>query len=211
VVTSRSVDVGQTVAASLQAPVLFLIANDLTRMQVLADIDEADVGQLRNGNPVTFTVDAFPSDSFEGQISQVRLEPQAVQNVVTYTAVIDVANPELKLKPGMTANIAATVDQRENVLTIPAAALRFRPAAEGEQPQAQANRRGAPAVWRVEGAALTAVPVRLGLSDGVRTEVVSGDLKEGDTIAVPAVNNVRQQGGAQASPFGPRPRGGVRR
>jgi HlyD family secretion protein len=211
VVTARSVDVGQTVAASLQAPVLFLIANDLTRMQVLADIDEADVGQLRNGNPVTFTVDAFPTDSFEGQISQVRLEPQAVQNVVTYTAVIDVTNPDLKLKPGMTANITATVDKRENVLTIPAAALRFRPATEDEQTQAQGTRRGGPTVWRVEPGALTPVPVRLGLTDGVRTEVVPGSLKEGDMIAIPAVNNVRQQGGTQASPFGPRPRGGVRR
>jgi HlyD family secretion protein len=134
--------------------------------------------------------------------------------VVTYTAVIDVANPDQKLKPGMTANITATVEQRENVLTIPAAALRFQPAtASEEQPAGQANlrarRAGGPTVWRVEGAGLQPVPVRLGLSNGVVTEVVSGDLKEGDAIAVPNVNNSRQ-GGPQASPFGARPRG-VRR
>jgi HlyD family secretion protein len=215
VVTARSVDVGQTVAASFQAPVLFLIAHDLTRMQVLADIDEADVGQLKAGNPVTFTVDAFPNDNFTGQISQVRLEPQALQNVVTYTAVIDVANPDQKLKPGMTANITATVEQREDVLTIPAAALRYQPAATagdqaGSQADTRARRAGGPTVWRVEGQELRPVPVRLGLTNGVVTEVVSGDLSEGDTIAVPNVNNLRQGSGPQASPFGGRPRG-VRR
>jgi HlyD family secretion protein len=217
VVTSRNVDVGQTVAASLQAPVLFLIAHDLTQMQVLANIDEADVGQLKNGNSVTFTVDAFPREDFHGQISQIRLEPQAVQNVVTYTAVIDVANPEQKLKPGMTANITATVEERENVLTVPASALRFTPAAAaGSEPQAaQPNtrsRRGGQVVYRVEGNELKPVQVRLGLTNGIVTEVVSGELKEGDTIAIPSVNNARQQGGPQASPFGGgRPRGGVRR
>ena len=108
-VVARSVDVGQTVAASLQAPTLFLIANDLTRMQVLADIDEADVGQLQPQSRVNFTVDAYPSETFSGHVSQIRLAPQTVQNVVTYTAVIDVENPDLKLKPGMTANVATTV------------------------------------------------------------------------------------------------------
>lgn len=216
VVTSRSVDVGQTVAASLQAPVLFLIAHDLTQMQVLANIDEADVGQLKTGNPVSFTVDAFPRDTFQGQISQIRLEPMAVQNVVTYTAVIDVANPEQKLKPGMTANITATVESRENVLTIPSAALRFTPAATDQaQPQAattRGKRGGGSVVYRVEGRELKPVPVRVGLTNGITTEVVSGELKEGDTIAIPAVNNARQGSGPQASPFGgARPRGGVRR
>ena len=215
VVTARNVDVGQTVAASFQAPVLFLIAHDLTRMQVLADIDEADVGQLQTGNPVTFTVDAFPTDSFNGQISQVRLEPQAVQNVVTYTAVIDVPNPDQKLKPGMTANITATVQEHEDVLTIPAAALRFRPPSEGgeqpSQPATRSRRAGGQTVYRVEGTELKPVQVRLGLTDGIVTEIISGDLHEGDTVAVPTVNNARQAG-PQASPFGgARPRGGVRR
>ena len=102
-VVSRNVDVGQTVAASLQAPTLFLIAQDLTKMQVLADVDEADVGQLSPESKVSFTVDAFPTDTFQGRVSQIRLSPNVVQNVVTYTAVIDVANPKLLLKPGMTA------------------------------------------------------------------------------------------------------------
>jgi HlyD family secretion protein len=204
VIVSRNVDVGQTVAASLQAPTLFLIANDLTRMQVLADIDEADVGQLQNGARVTFTVDAFPQDTFEGRISQVRLAPQAVQNVVTYTAVIDVANPDMKLKPGMTANVTATVSERRDVLTIPNAALRFRP--EGTTANAQNTRqRSAPTVYRV-GADKQLEPVRLrpGLSDGVKTEVVSGDLHEGDTIAVPAQTTAGRPG-QQA---GQRPGGG---
>lgn len=127
VVISRDVDVGQTVAASLQAPTLFTIANDLTKMQVLASIDEADVGQIRQGIKANFTVDAYPGETFSGEISQVRLNAQAAQNVVTYSAVIDVGNPDMKLRPGMTANITITVARRENVLVVPNAALRFRP------------------------------------------------------------------------------------
>ena len=127
VVVSRSVDVGQTVAASLSAPTLFTIANDLTKMQVLASIDEADVGQIRQGIQAHFTVDAYPGEMFTGEISQVRLNAQTTQNVVTYSAVIDVANSALKLRPGMTANITILVAKRENVLTIPNAALRFKP------------------------------------------------------------------------------------
>jgi HlyD family secretion protein len=127
VVISRNVDVGQTVAASLQAPTLFTIANDLTKMQVLASIDEADVGQIRQGIKANFTVDAYPGENFSGEISQVRLNAQTLQNVVTYSAVIDVANPELKLRPGMTANITISVARRDNVLVVPNAALRFRP------------------------------------------------------------------------------------
>jgi len=127
VVISRDVDVGQTVAASLQAPTLFTIANDLTKMQVLASIDEADVGQIRQGIKANFTVDAYPGETFSGEISQVRLNAQAAQNVVTYSAVIDVSNPDMKLRPGMTANITITVARRDNVLVVPNAALRFRP------------------------------------------------------------------------------------
>ncbi|HEY7911053.1 MAG TPA: efflux RND transporter periplasmic adaptor subunit, partial [Blastocatellia bacterium] len=127
VVVSRNVDVGQTVAASLQAPTLFTIANDLTKMQVLASVDEADVGQIKQGIKADFTVDAFPGQSFSGEVSQVRLNAQALQNVVTYTAVVEVSNPELKLRPGMTTNITFPVQQRENVLTVPNAALRFKP------------------------------------------------------------------------------------
>jgi HlyD family secretion protein len=127
VVISRNVDVGQTVAASLQAPTLFTIANDLTKMQVLASIDEADVGQIKQGIKANFTVDAFANETFTGEITQLRLNAQTVHNVVTYSAVIEVANPELKLRPGMTTNITIPVNHRENVLTVPNAALRFRP------------------------------------------------------------------------------------
>jgi HlyD family secretion protein len=127
VVVSRSVDVGQTVAASLSAPTLFTIANDLTKMQVLASIDEADVGQIRQGIQAHFSVDAYPGETFVGDISQLRLNAQTLQNVVTYSAVIDVANRGLKLRPGMTANITISVAKREDVLTVPNAALRFKP------------------------------------------------------------------------------------
>jgi HlyD family secretion protein len=127
VVVSRSVDVGQTVAASLSAPTLFTIANDLTKMQVLASIDEADVGQIRQGIQAHFSVDAYPGETFMGDISQLRLNAQTLQNVVTYSAVIDVANKGLKLRPGMTANITISVAKREDVLTVPNAALRFKP------------------------------------------------------------------------------------
>jgi HlyD family secretion protein len=136
VVVSRTVDVGQTVAASLQAPTLFTIANDLTKMQVLASIDEADVGQIHQGIKSNFTVDAYPGETFTGDITQLRLNAQTLQNVVTYSAVIDVPNPELKLRPGMTANITIPVSRREGVLTVPNAALRFRPNLSEKEQQA---------------------------------------------------------------------------
>ena len=127
IVTSRLVDVGQTVAASFQAPELFVIAADLTKMRVIANIDESDVGRIRPNQRVTFTVDAFPAEEFEGNVSQIRLEPIVTQNVVTYATVIDAPNPELKLKPGMTATVTVEVARRENVTRIPNSALRFRP------------------------------------------------------------------------------------
>lgn len=133
VVVSRDVDVGQTVAASLSAPTLFTIANDLTQMQVIANIDQADIGLVEQAKSVSFTVDAFPGEDFKGTIQQIRLNPQMVQNVVTYNVVIDVNNPEQKLKPGMTANLTITIDERTNVLKVPNAALRFMPQNAAEQ------------------------------------------------------------------------------
>jgi HlyD family secretion protein len=127
VVVSRSYDVGQTVAASFQAPTLFMIAQDLTKMQVLTNIDEADVGHIRNGQVASFTVDAYPELTFKGTVSQIRLSPQTVQNVVTYPVMLDVPNQDLKLMPGMTANVLVPVDVRKDVLRVPNAALRFRP------------------------------------------------------------------------------------
>jgi len=179
VVIARNVDVGQTVAASLQAPTLFLIANDLTKMQVLADIDEADVGQLSPESPVTFTVDAFPRETFAGRISQIRLAPTVVQNVVTYTAVIDVNNPKLQLKPGMTATVTAIVNERKNVLLAPSAAFRV---------NGPTTRRGGSAtLWQPSpDGQLQPVPVRTGMTDGIFTELVETTLKEGDRIALAA-------------------------
>ena len=127
VVISRNVDVGQTIAASLQAPTLFTIANDLTRMQVNANVDDADIGNISDQADVRFTVDAYPNDQFRGRISEIRLNPQTIQNVVTYSVIIAIENPEMKLKPGMTANLTITVDQRENVLRVANAALRYTP------------------------------------------------------------------------------------
>jgi HlyD family secretion protein len=196
VVVARNVDVGQTVAASLQAPTLFLIANDLSRMQVLADIDEADIGQLGPDSRVTFTVDAYPADVFHGRIAQIRLAPQTLQNVVTYTAVIQVDNPDLKLKPGMTANVTAIVAERRNALTIPNAALRFRPA------------KGTPTVWKINGEQLTLVPLKIGITDGIVSEVVSGDVHEGDRIATPVAGATKPATTGARNPM--MPMGGAR-
>src|SRR5262245_27922809 len=196
VVVARNVDVGQTVASSLQAPVLFLIAKDLTKMQVLANVDEADVGQLKSNAKVNFTVDAFPQETFTGTISQIRLAPTVVQNVVTYTAVIDVANPKLQLKPGMTATLTAAVEEKHDVLMVPNAALRFRP--EG------ARRTVGPTLWRVDGDQLTPVKVQLGTTDGASTEVIAAGLSEGDRVAAwtQPGGGPQRKGGAGASPFG---------
>jgi HlyD family secretion protein len=192
-VIARNVNVGQTVSASLQAPTLFLIANDLARMQVLADIDEADVGQLRPDSAVTFTVDAFPQDTFSGRISQIRLAPQTVQNVVTYTAVVAVDNPDLKLRPGMTATMTATVAERKDVLMVSNAALRFRP----QTP---------PVVWLALGEGLSPVRVQTGMTDGISTEVIRGELREGDPVAVPA-EIMSKSGPISRSPFSPGSKG----
>lgn len=150
IVISRNVDVGQTVAASMQAPTLFVLAADLTKMKVNANIDEADVGRIRPGQHVSFRVDAYPADEFEGSVSQIRLQPLTVQNVVTYATVIDVPNPDLRLKPGMTANVQVQIARRTNVLRVPNMALRFRPttdmfAALGQEPPPEFNRAGRPA------------------------------------------------------------------
>jgi HlyD family secretion protein len=206
VVVARNVDVGQTVAASLQAPTVFLIANDLTRMQVLANIDEADVGQLQTGSKVSFTVDAYPNDVFRGAVSQVRLAPTTVQNVVTYTAVIDVANPELKLKPGMTANVTVAVAEADNALAVPNTALRFRP----DNAPVQRRSNSGPTVWKVENGVPQAVGIQTGVTDGVRTAVVGGDLKEGDIVAVAstAAPGAKTAAPAARSPFAGGGRGG---
>jgi HlyD family secretion protein len=196
VVVGRNVDVGQTVAASLQAPTLFTIAQDLRNMQVDTNVDEADVGRVKLGQAVTFTVDSFPGRTFTGEVVQIRKAPLVVQNVVTYDVVVTARNPEQRLLPGMTANVRIVIEQKENVMQVPNAALRFRPpgmeAAERERPARPAGGGGARAggapagrVWivGVDGKP-AAVPVQLGIGDGTYTEVAKGNLKEGEHVIV---------------------------
>ena len=143
IVISRNVDVGQTVAASMSAPTLFVIAKDLSEMQVNASIDESDIGRIKAGQAVTFRVDAYPRDTFTGTVSQVRLQPVVAQNVVSYVTMIDVPNQELKLKPGMTANVTVEIARADDVLRVPNAALRFQPPADATAAPAARRRRAA--------------------------------------------------------------------
>jgi HlyD family secretion protein len=186
VVISRNVDVGQTVAASLQAPTLFTIAQDLTKMQVDTNVAEADVGRLQLGMPTYFTVDAFSGQRFRGKIREIRNAPLIVQNVVTYDAVIDVDNGDLRLRPGMTANVTVIYAERPAALALPNAALRFHP------PPALAERATAAlpdrtVVWTLRAGSAQPVPVQLGLSDGLATEVVEGDLSDGQDVVLEVV------------------------
>jgi len=205
VVISRNVDVGQTVAASLQAPTVFVIAEDLAKMQVDTSVAEADVGRLRASMAATFTVDAYPSEVFQGTVRQIRNAPQTVQNVVTYDAVIDVGNPDLKLKPGMTANVTFVYAQKDDVLRVPNAALRFRPPPDLAAFSNAAGRPGgrgkpdggAPApkavetpdqrtVWVMREDKPVQARIKIGISDGAFTEVVEGGLEPGDPIVTDA-------------------------
>lgn len=224
IVVSRAVDVGQTVAASLSAPTLFTIANDLTQMQVIANIDQADIGLVEQAKSVKFSVDAFPGKDFDGKIQQMRLSPQNVQNVVTYNVVIDVSNPEQKLKPGMTANLTITIDERNNVLKVPNSALRFTPqdaaaqkpattaagnsSGQGRRRQQTDNANSADSSASPQSGESRFAPssapvlpgqtrlvwvlgadgkpqsrrIKIGLTDGTATEVVEGNLQEGEMV-----------------------------
>ena len=187
VVISRDVDVGQTVAASLQAPTLFTIANDLTRMQVEADVDEAFIGEVKEGQPVSFTVFAYPRRRFSGSVAQVRLQPTIEAGVVKYNCVIHVDNTDLALKPGMTATVSIEVAHRDDVLTVPGAALRYVPPWPQEQlDQVRAGlKSGQSIVWRVDGATLVPLTVSSGIIGEKLTEVSGAGLSDGMTIAVP--------------------------
>lgn len=260
VVVSRDVNVGQTVAASLSAPTLFTIAGDLTQMQVIANIDQADIGVVEQAKSVRFTVDAFPGKDFDGKIQQMRLNPQNVQNVVTYNVVIDVNNPDQKLKPGMTANLTITIDERNNVLKVPNSALRFTPTdASGQRagrnadgapgssgqrrrqrtdnagaasnptssPQGEGQQSGerqfAPAsapvlegqtrrIWVMgQDGKLQSRRIKVGLSDGAATEVVEGNLQEGEMVVTGQTltsSNKAQSSQTPAPGFGGAPRTG---
>jgi HlyD family secretion protein len=183
VVISRSVDVGQTVAASLSAPTLFTIAQDLTKMHVDTNVAEADVGRLKVGMQTSFTVDAFPGQHFPGKVREIRNAAVTVQNVVTYDAVIDVDNADLRLRPGMTANVTVVYDERPAALAVPNAALRFHPA--GGSPKEAAD---TSTVWMLRGGQPQAAALHVGLTDGMVTEVVEGDLREGDETVLEAVD-----------------------
>ncbi len=197
VVVSRNVDVGQTVAASFQTPTLFVIAEDLTKMQVNANVSEADIGSVEAGQTATFSVDAYPERTFTGVVSQVRNSPLNVQNVITYDVVIDAGNGDLALRPGMTANVDIVTGRREGVLRVPAAALRFRPpAAEGEAVAAP----GDTAVWRLAGGAPEPVIVTPGLSDDSYTEIRSDTLREGDAVIVGIERRADAAAAAQRPP-----------
>ena len=216
-VISRSVDVGQTVAASLQAPVIFTIANDLTKMQIDANVAEADVGVVEKDQSVDFTVDAFPNRTFHGKVVQVRNAPITVQNVVTYDTVIGVSNPDLKLKPGMTANVSIIVAHKDDVLKVANAALRYRPANATAVPRPSGEAlRGTPGregrehrtertVYVLRGSKPVAVQIKTGISDGIATEVVEG-LKENDSVVTAQLSASTASSQQPANPFGGPPR-----
>jgi HlyD family secretion protein len=201
IVLARNVDVGQTVVASMQAQTLFVIAADLRKMQLNAIVDESDMGRVRAGERVAFTVEAYPGRTYTGTVAQVRINPVLDQNVVTYTAIVNVANDDLTLRPGMTANVAVRTDARQGVLQVPATALLFKPDADVfallKQPvPTLVSHRGAARsggkdgaasigrelIWTLRNGRLTPLPVELGITDGTNVEVTSGGLKQGDTV-----------------------------
>ncbi len=196
VVISRSVDVGQTVAASFQTPTLFTIAQDLTKMQVDTNVDEADIGNVKVGQDVDFTVDAYPEITFKGSVWQMRNAPIIVQNVVTYDVVIKVENPELKLKPGMTANVSIITSFKKDILKIPNAALRFMPS----EKETEENVKKGLGIWIIEKGEPKRIPIVTGISDGNYTELVSGALKEGQEVIIESLANKKEQ----PVPHGPR-------
>lgn len=210
-VISKSVEEGQTVAASFNTPELFTIAKDLTNMQVVANVDEADIGNVKEGDRVTFTVDAYPDDTFEGTVKQVRLEATTTNNVVTYEVVISASNADLKLKPGLTANVTIYTQERSGVLAVANKALRFTPTKEtvGKDKKI-VDCKGKNKVWTLNGNTLTAHPVTIGQSDGINTEITKG-LKQGDKIVTEIVVNVPEEEDApqqsQGLISGPGPRG----
>lgn len=210
-VISKSVEEGQTVAASFNTPELFTIAKDLTNMQVVANVDEADIGNVKEGDRVTFTVDAYPDDTFEGTVKQVRLEATTTNNVVTYEVVISAPNADLKLKPGLTANVTIYTQELSGVLAVANKALRFTPTKETVGKDMKiVDCKGKNKVWTLNGNTLTAHPVTIGQSDGINTEITKG-LKQGDKIVTEIVVNVPEEEDApqqsQGLISGPGPRG----
>jgi HlyD family secretion protein len=203
-VVSRNVDVGQTVAASFQTPTLFLIAQDLTKMQVDSNVSESDIGYVRAGQKATFRVDAFPDRDFVGAVAQVRQAPITVQNVVTYDVVVSVENPELLLKPGMTANVTVVTASRDKVVRVPIDALRFAPS--GQPPADSAALDGTPGrqtrVWVFENRKVSPVTITTGLSDGTWVEVAEGDVQPGERVVTDEVRGAGSHSGGSGSHSG---------
>lgn len=202
VVISRSVDIGQTVAASFQTPTLFTIAQDLTKMQIDTNVDEADIGNMKVGQDVEFNVDAYPDITFKGRVSQVRNAPTIVENVVTYDVVVKVDNPDLKLKPGMTANVSIVLQNKKDAIKIPNAALRFTPEAEDKGRTQGRQREKGLGVWGLENGKAKRMPVKTGISDGSYTELVSGGISEGQELIVDSLVKQKDNNSNRA----PRPR-----
>ena len=210
-VISKSVEEGQTVAASFSTPELFTIARDLTNMQVVANVDEADIGGVKEGDRVTFTVDAYPDDTFEGTVKQVRLEATTTNNVVTYEVVISAPNADLKLKPGLTANVTIYTQERSGVLAVANKALRFTPTKETVGKDMKiVDCKGKNKVWTLSDKTLTAHPVTIGQTDGVHTEIIKGIRKGQKIVTEIIVNTPEEEEDAQQSQgliSGPGPRG----
>lgn len=209
VVLSKAVEEGQTVAASYSTPELFTIAQDLTDMRVVADVDEADIGDVKDGERVTFTVDAYPNDTFEGTVTQVRQEATTTNNVVTYEVVISAPNADLKLKPGLTANVTIYTAEKQGVLCVPSKALRFSPTQETVGKYKIADKNGKNKVWTFDGKTLTAHTVQIGMSDGINTEVLSGISK--GTAVVTEIKEIgdgqeEEEPAQEQSPFAPGPK-----
>ena len=196
IVVSRDVDAGQTVAASFQTPTLFTIAQDLTKMQIETNVDEADIGEVKEGLSVTFTVDAYPEAVFSGTIKQVRIASSVVENVVTYPVIIDVANPDLMLKPGMTANVTIITDKKEGVLAVPSAALRYRPSDySGDTLRGKV-------IWVLEDGKPLPKEVKLGITDGAYVEILRGDLNEGQLVVIgEEANSAKKSKANRRTPF----------
>ena len=208
IVLSKEVEEGQTVAASFETPTLFTIAKDLTDMRVIADIDEADIGNVKEGQNVTFTVDAYPNDTFHGQVTQVRQEATETDNVITYEVVISAPNNDLKLKPGLTANVSVSTLERTNVLSVKAKALRFTPTKEvlGKTYKI-VDTDGKNKLWTREGNTLTAHKVNIGATDGIRTEILGG-IKQGTQVvmSMTEIKAPEEPQEEETNPFMPRPK-----
>ena len=207
VVLNKAVEEGQTVASSFNTPELFVIAQDLTDMRVIADIDEADIGGVKEGQRVTFTVDAFPDDKFEGRVTQVRQEATTTSNVVTYEVVISAPNADLKLKPGLTANVTIYTMEKNNVMTVSSKALRFTPnPAILTEDQKIEDCEGQHKLWTKEGDTFKAHKVEVGTTNGVVTEIVSGIGKGTEVLTEFSISNGEEQEEKQSNPFMPKPK-----